>query len=382
MTAVLEEVGWVQEVIVNKRTGLIVDGHLRVELAAERGESVPLKYVDLSEDEERLILATFDPIGNLAELDPDVFGPLVNSLNLEDERLAALLNDMAHTSQADGLSDAASNERGGIADNKPSPRVLPLDATFTFSGLWDASVFAAYSAGFGIGCRSDVPHLMNEKYISRWEWRYKLRFIDNNYHKYDHERHKAVLARHRPKYATVRDIMSRQQCRDAGVEYYDFDQIMTWAEELSEYAEHIIVIPKIDVIDNIPKDYVLGYSVPTKYGGTQMPTSLFAGRPIHLLGGSWDSQLRYLTALRDDVVSIDFNHLHYVARFGIAVAPDGSKIDLQAHGFTLTNHLTVAVAMSLGHIGRALINMGVGESFVEDELPDAASEGDFDGIER
>ena len=49
---VLDRVGWVQDVIVNQRSGLLVDGHLRVEVARDRGEArIPVVYVDLSPDE-------------------------------------------------------------------------------------------------------------------------------------------------------------------------------------------------------------------------------------------------------------------------------------------------------------------------------------------
>jgi len=51
-------------VMVNKRTGCIVDGHERVVVALARGETrVPVDYVDLSEDEEKLVLATLEPTG-------------------------------------------------------------------------------------------------------------------------------------------------------------------------------------------------------------------------------------------------------------------------------------------------------------------------------
>lgn len=71
LTAVLERVGWVQSVIVNQRTGHVVDGHLRVSLAISRGEAtVPVSYVDLDEEEERLILATYDPLSALADVYP------------------------------------------------------------------------------------------------------------------------------------------------------------------------------------------------------------------------------------------------------------------------------------------------------------------------
>ena len=64
----LDEVGWVQQVIVNQRTGRLVDGHARVESAVARREaSVPVLYVDLSEAEEALVLASLDPLGAMAE---------------------------------------------------------------------------------------------------------------------------------------------------------------------------------------------------------------------------------------------------------------------------------------------------------------------------
>lgn len=48
LAGALDEVGWVTGVIVNRRSGCVVDGHLRVSLAISRGEvSVPVQYVDL-----------------------------------------------------------------------------------------------------------------------------------------------------------------------------------------------------------------------------------------------------------------------------------------------------------------------------------------------
>ena len=61
MAGVLDQVGWIQNVMVNRRTGFLVDGHLRVDLAMERGEaSIPVVYVDLTEEEEGLALAALE----------------------------------------------------------------------------------------------------------------------------------------------------------------------------------------------------------------------------------------------------------------------------------------------------------------------------------
>ena len=67
LEGVLNEVGSVQQVIVNQRTGNLIDGHLRVTLAMRRNEAtIPVNYVDLSPEEESLILATLDPLSALA----------------------------------------------------------------------------------------------------------------------------------------------------------------------------------------------------------------------------------------------------------------------------------------------------------------------------
>ena len=61
LKGVLEEVGWVQEVIINQRTGHLVDGHLRCQLAAREGaKTIPVKYVDLSEEEEAQIQKAYE----------------------------------------------------------------------------------------------------------------------------------------------------------------------------------------------------------------------------------------------------------------------------------------------------------------------------------
>ena len=101
LAGVLDEVGWVQDVIVNKRTGYLVDGHARVAVAAQRGEdAVPVVYVDLSEDEERLILSTLDPLSAMAEADSEALTDLLAVVTAEDGALNAMLDALANDSGA------------------------------------------------------------------------------------------------------------------------------------------------------------------------------------------------------------------------------------------------------------------------------------------
>jgi ParB-like chromosome segregation protein Spo0J len=101
LSGVLGEVGWVARIIVNQRTGHVVDGHLRLEEAFRRGEkTVPVAYVDLSEAEEREVLATFDPLGSLAQTDTSALEELLSGLQTTDAALQEMMNSLL-PSQAD-----------------------------------------------------------------------------------------------------------------------------------------------------------------------------------------------------------------------------------------------------------------------------------------
>ena len=84
----LDQVGWVQQVMVNRVTGHIVDGHARVEEALTRGEaSVPVLYVELEPHEEDVVLATLDPIGALATRDDERLRMLLAEVEFDAEAL-------------------------------------------------------------------------------------------------------------------------------------------------------------------------------------------------------------------------------------------------------------------------------------------------------
>ena len=102
----LSEVGWVQQILVNKQTGNVVDGHARVEEALSRHEAtVPVLYVDLTLEEERVVLATLDPIGAMAQRDDERLTELLRDLSVDDAGLLALLADLAPLKPTVGLTD-------------------------------------------------------------------------------------------------------------------------------------------------------------------------------------------------------------------------------------------------------------------------------------
>lgn len=103
----LDELGWIDEVLVNLRTSeawpegergvlTVIDGHLRRDIAIQRGEAtVPVKYVDLTPDEERLALALLDESTALAQRDVETLSELLQLLNPENQTLADFLAELA-----------------------------------------------------------------------------------------------------------------------------------------------------------------------------------------------------------------------------------------------------------------------------------------------
>ena len=115
LTGVLSEIGWIQDVIVNRTTGHIIDGHLRVELAMSRSEPVPVKYVELSIQEEKIALASIDPIGALAEQDQAMLDDLIEDIGtVEDDDLSAFLDSLL----SDGSPMEEVEEEGMIDDDE------------------------------------------------------------------------------------------------------------------------------------------------------------------------------------------------------------------------------------------------------------------------
>jgi hypothetical protein len=96
MDEVLTKIGWIQTVVINKRTGNMIDGHLRLELALQGNESkVPVSYVDLTEEEEAEALATFDPLGAIAASDAAALKALLDHVNVTTDGVRQLLTDLA-----------------------------------------------------------------------------------------------------------------------------------------------------------------------------------------------------------------------------------------------------------------------------------------------
>jgi hypothetical protein len=119
LAAVLGEIGWIAPVIVNRTTGHIVDGHLRATLAARIGGEVPVAYVDLTEDEERVALATFDPLAGLAATDKEQLAGLLHDIDIA---VPAINDLLAQVAEEAGLF-TGDEAGGGDGGEGPEPEV-------------------------------------------------------------------------------------------------------------------------------------------------------------------------------------------------------------------------------------------------------------------
>ena len=98
MRGALNEVGWVQRVVVNRRTGYLLDGHERVWQALQNDDApVPFVEVDLDEAEEAYVLATLDPIGAMAAADTAKLDALLHEVESGEAGIQQMLADLAES---------------------------------------------------------------------------------------------------------------------------------------------------------------------------------------------------------------------------------------------------------------------------------------------
>lgn len=121
----LTRLGWIESVVVNKTTGKILNGHLRVELAAARGETVPVDYVQLSEADERIALASIDPLAALAVEDPEKIGELLSGMNLGSSALDTLLMTTGEDAQLTALLEEDGSQGPNLSPKRRIPNATP-----------------------------------------------------------------------------------------------------------------------------------------------------------------------------------------------------------------------------------------------------------------
>lgn len=135
-------------------------------------------------------------------------------------------------------------------------------------------------------------------------------FADQNWKSPNKEAYIKALSLHKPYMASVLDLEHPHQV----------EEVLGWAEDVAKHVEIVMIIPKYkEAIRDIPlticnKPVRLGYSVPTKFGGSPVPLRDFHDWPVHLLGGSPSIQMELWQHL--NVHSADGNSAQMAAMKG------------------------------------------------------------------
>lgn len=133
-------------------------------------------------------------------------------------------------------------------------------------------------------------------------------FLDIDWKRYNFQYHLKAARDSRPLLTVARDLFN----------IADLLSVLREAEQLQKYAKYVVLVPKDPAFSGrlnklIPDHYLLGYSVPTRYGSTPLSPSEF-DRPVHLLGGRPDRQR--VLAEKLPVFSLDCNRFTLDAAFG------------------------------------------------------------------
>jgi hypothetical protein len=95
MLTVLYDVGLGQTILKNRRTGNLVDGHLRTLIADREGQShLPYIALDCDEDKELELLITLDPIGAMAATDKVKLDQIIQQAQTDSDRMQMLFEDV------------------------------------------------------------------------------------------------------------------------------------------------------------------------------------------------------------------------------------------------------------------------------------------------
>lgn len=119
LKGVLDEVGWADALLVRETPeGLqLIDGHARTEVAPDA--EVPVLVLDVSEEEAEKILATHDPLAQMAEANQDILDELLDDISTGSEALQEMLEGLRYNDPMKTLFHGLKSTPGG-----PKPTFL------------------------------------------------------------------------------------------------------------------------------------------------------------------------------------------------------------------------------------------------------------------
>lgn len=186
-----------------------------------------------------------------------------------------------------------------------TPQWMP---TLIFSHRYPFT-FIASELGYEVGTKvTEVDTNSVHKLVDAG---YEIHFIDNNFENPNFERIERVVSEYRPSYVVCPDIYHEDS----------LERVVSFGKGMiDEYGATPMIVPKTKFdLDKIPDGWVIGFSVPSGYGETDVSIEHFAGRDVHLLGGSHRNQIAYANKAVDvgaNIVSVDGNAFARAASYG------------------------------------------------------------------
>lgn len=100
LKGLIEEIGFADAVIARElKDGSLrlVDGHLRAETAGS--QEIPVIVIDVTEDEEAKLLATFDPLSEMAGTNADALDSLLGAIETDSKPVSEMLSRLIHQTE-------------------------------------------------------------------------------------------------------------------------------------------------------------------------------------------------------------------------------------------------------------------------------------------
>lgn len=96
LLSAIDELGFLHPVIVNDRSGKLLDGHERVAAAIATSQpAIPVIHVDLPPEREAYALSIIDPISAMVELENEQMRETLAQIDTDSEALQLFLDDQA-----------------------------------------------------------------------------------------------------------------------------------------------------------------------------------------------------------------------------------------------------------------------------------------------
>jgi len=118
----------------------------------------------------------------------------------------------------------------------------------------------------------------------------------------------SACMKHEPKYAIAGDYEHRDDGELVGE---PIEVVNERAELLTQWVDHPVVVPHLPGEPaEVPDCAIVGYSTPTRYGGTEAPLWEYQDKDVHVLGGTMNGIKLVVDHLGDSINSIDTNTMH------------------------------------------------------------------------